>query len=246
MLSPQDWQPLEKVHRIYAARHNGPFRRGEHEWRFNTLEIPWQPISDIALWRNDAGIAEGYALYNQPHSGQDEGSVVVLEFVANSADAYKNLAAFFATHDIARKIILRGAADDALPLLFSETERLEVMSHYTVMLRVCDFERAMRLRPAARDDEVCEVKLRVEDTDAPWNAGVWQVGVAEGRSWAEPAQGDAELKIDARMLGPMYNGYLKPSTAASAGLLEVEDEDAVARADRVFAARQTPFFIDTF
>jgi predicted acetyltransferase len=246
MLSLTDWQSLNEVHSVYAERHNGPFRRTEQEWRFNTLEIPWQPISDIALWRNDAGHPEGYALYNQPHSGQHEGDVVVLELVATSADAYKNLATFLATHDMANKIVLRGAPDDALQLLFSDTERLEVGSHYTVMLRVCDFEGAMRLRPAARDDETCEVTMRVEDADAPWNAGLWHVGVAEGRSWAERSSREAELTVESRMLGPLYNGYMKPSTAASVGLIEASDEGALVRADRIFAARQKPFFIDTF
>ena len=114
------------------------------------------------------------------------------------------------------------------------------------MLRVCDFEGAMRLRPAARDDEDYEVTVSIDDTDAPWNAGVWRLGVAEGRSWAERRDGEAELKVEARMLGPLYNGYMQPSTAASAGLIEAEDDDALVRADRIFAARRAPFFIDTF
>ena len=101
------------------------------------------------------------------------------------------------------------------------------------MLRVCDFENAMRLRPAARDDEVCEVTVQIEDTDAPWNAGVWRIGVAEGRSWAERASGDAELMVEARMLGPLYNGYMKPSTAASAGLIEAPRRSPGARGPRL-------------
>jgi predicted acetyltransferase len=246
MLPLTDWVSLAEVHSVYAERHNGPLRRAEQEWRFNTLEIPWQPISDIALWRNDAGVPEGYALYNQPHSGPLEGEIVVIELVANSADAYKNFATFFATHDMANKIVMRGVEDGALQLLFSDTERLEISSRFTVMLRVCDFEGAMRLRPAARDDETAEVILRVEDTDAPWNAGVWKVGVAEGRSWAERTKGHAELTVEARMLGPLYNGYMKASTAASVGLIEASDEEALLRADRIFAARQMPHFIDTF
>ena len=48
------------------------------------------------------------------------------------------------------------------------------------------------------------------------------------------------------MLGPLYNGYMKASTAASVGLIEASDEEALLRADRIFAARQMPHFIDTF
>jgi predicted acetyltransferase len=114
------------------------------------------------------------------------------------------------------------------------------------MLRVCDFQNAMQRRPAARDDEACEVTVRIDDTDAPWNAGIWRVSVAEGRTWAERSDGDVELKLDGRMLGPIYNGYMRPSIAAAAGLIEAIDGSALGRADRVFAAREVPFFIDTF
>jgi predicted acetyltransferase len=246
MLKPVDWPKLDEVHRAYAERHNGPFLRDEAWWRYMTLELPWMPISDIVLWRNNAGEAEGYALYDQPHGGHNEGKLVVIEMVANSGDAYKNLALFFATHDMSREIVLRGASEDALPLLFGDGERLTVEQRYTVMLRICDFEGAMRLRPPAREDETCEVTLSIEDKDAPWNEGAWRVGVTEGKSWAERTASEAELTVTARMLGPLYNGYLPASTAASAGLIDASSEDALSRADRVFAVKRRPYFIDTF
>jgi predicted acetyltransferase len=246
MLRPKDWALLADVHNAFAERHNGPFRRDEHAWTLQTLEVPWNPISDIVLWRDETGVAQGYALYNQPTSGPKEGKVIVLELVALTGDAYKNLALFFATHDIAREIQIYAGPEDALPLLLADAERMEIRERFTVMLRVCDFENAMRLRPAARDDEASQVTVRIEDTDAPWNAGVWHIGVAEGRSWAERAPGDGELRVEARMLGPLYNGYMRPSVAAGAGLIDATDDDALLRADRVFAARQAPYFIDTF
>jgi predicted acetyltransferase len=246
MLTVSDWPLLAEVHAAFVERSNGPFRRSEHEWRWYRLEMPWDPISDIALWRDDAGVPQGYALYNQPSGGPEAGSVFVKELVALTGDAYKNLALFFATHDISREIRFAAGPHDVLPLLFADAERIEISERFTVMLRICDFEAAMRLRPAARDDETCEVTLRIDDTDAPWNAGVWRIGVAEGRTWAERTDGDGALAIEARMLGPLYNGYLKPSDAAAAGLIEASDDEAVVRADRIFAARQAPYFIDTF
>ena len=63
--------------------------------------------------------------------------------------------------------------------------------------------------------------------------GAGNVGGALGKSWAEKASSGAELTVPARMLGPLYNGYLSPSIAASAGLIDASDEDALTRADRV-------------
>jgi predicted acetyltransferase len=246
MLASKDWPLLNEVHNAYVERHNGPFRRTEREWTWYTLGLPWHPVSDIVLWRDEAGVAQGYALYNQPSSGADEGKVMLYELIALTGDAYKNLALFFATHDISREILFWASPEDALPLLFSDAERIEIRQRFTVMLRVCDFEGAMRVRPAARDDEAAEVTMRIEDSDAPWNEGVWRVGVAEGRSWAERGDGEGEITVEARMLGPLYNGYMKPSTAASAGLIEASSDEALVRADHIFAARQAPFFIDTF
>jgi predicted acetyltransferase len=246
MLTTKDWQQLDELHRAYATTQNGPFARDEVWWREMTLNLPWRPVSDVVLWRNDAGSPEGYALYNQPTSGPDQGKVLVYELIALSGDAYKNIAVFFATHDMSDEIRYWSGLDDAFPLLFSATERIEIRERFTAMLRVCDFEAAMRLRPAARDDETCEVLVRIDDKDAPWNAGVWRVSVAEGRSSAERTQLAPELTIPTRMLAPLYNGYMKPSIARAAGLIEASSPETLVRADRVFAATQSPHFIDTF
>ena len=161
MLKPEDWRELDRVLQRYGERHNGPFRRDQGWWQDMTLQLPWHPVSHIVLWRNDRDEAEGYALYNQPTGGPDEGKVMVNELVALSGDAYKNLALFFATHDISREIVVYGGPEDVLPLMFADAERIEIRERFTVMLRVCDFEAAMRLRPAARPDEAAEFTLRI-------------------------------------------------------------------------------------
>ena len=43
------------------------------------------------------------------------------------------------------EIVYSASPEDALPLLFADAERIEIRERFTVMLRVCDFEAAMRL-----------------------------------------------------------------------------------------------------
>jgi hypothetical protein len=68
----------------------------------------------------------------------------------------------------------------------------------------------------------------------------------KGKTWAEKARGEAELTLSSNVLAPLFNGYLAPQTAWSAGLLESTGDDALDRAGRIFAVRRPPFFIDHF
>jgi predicted acetyltransferase len=246
-LTQDDWQQLDRVYQVYAADNNGALRRTQGWWKHAVLDVPWRPVEDIVLWEDDAGEPRGYALYQQPVvPGHEPSAINVIELIATTPDAYLNLLTYFARHDIHKEISIFAAPDDPLPQLFGDTERLKLEQHYAVLLRVIDFEAAMAARPAARPEDAYEVTLRIEDVEASWNDGVWRCGVAEGRSWAKRADGAAELTLPARVLGPLFNGCMAPSTAARAGLLAAESEDALSRADRVFAARRVPYFPDQF
>ena len=70
--------------------------------------------------------------------------------------------------------------------------------------------------------------------------------VANGEAQVEKASGEADLTLSATVLAPVFNGYLSPSAAALAGLVRARDEDALARADAMFAALHPPFCMDGF
>ena len=62
----------------------------------------------------------------------------------------------------------------------------------------------------------------------------------------ERAQGEGEIRLDARVLAPVFDGYVTPSRAAGAGLLQADSEDALLRADALFAVTYPPFFPDNY
>jgi predicted acetyltransferase len=246
LLKSGDWQELDAVYQAYAEAHNGPFRRNEAWWRNYVLETPWRPIHDIVLWQDDAGTPQGYALYQQPSQSDRDNRVIVIEMLALTGDAYLNLLVYFGRHDIHREIVIWSSPDDPLPLHFSDAERLETKHSFAVMLRVVDFEAAMLARPPARVDETCEVVLRIEDESAPWNDGTWRTAITEGKTFVERTDAAAELSVTGRVLAPLFNGYLSPSTGQATGMLEATSAEALERADRVFAVRRRPYFIDQF
>ncbi|HEU0075959.1 MAG TPA: GNAT family N-acetyltransferase [Dehalococcoidia bacterium] len=248
-LKLEDWQTLEPIFQAYAASSNGPFNRSEIWWRSYVTEVPWRQGTDIVLWQNDAGDAEGYAIYQQPSTpGPDfpTTDVNVRELIATSRDAYLNLLGYFGRHDIHHEVTIASAPHDPILALFGDAEKLEVRQGFAVMLRIVDFEAAMRARPAARSDDTAELTVRLLDDSAPWNDGVWRLGVAEGKTWAERDTGEPEITLSARSLAPLFNGYLSPSIAAWSGLIEANSGDALERAARIFAVRCPPYFTDHF
>ena len=246
LLRPEAWRELEAVYAPFAARANGTFVRNERWWTSYVLGAEWRGIHDIVLWRDDTGAPQGYAVFLMPNTGEDANKVVVAELIALTGDAYANLVTYFGRYDLHSEIVIQASPHDTLPLHFMDTERLEITDRFSVMLRVNDFEAAMQARPAARPDESTEVSLHIDDRTAPWNTGTWRIGVAEGRTLVTRTSDHAELTVGDRILAPLFNGHLTPSLAYEAGLLTATDEDALERADRVFAVKRPPFFPDHF
>ena len=85
--------------------------------------------------------------------------------------------------------------------------------------------------------------------DHPYRRGV-ELGYPElrarGRTLVERTDAEPELTVDERILAPLFNGHLRPSTAYEAGLVGAAGDGALERADRVFAVKRTPYFPDHF
>jgi predicted acetyltransferase len=174
------------------------------------------------------------------------GRVSGLELTALTGDAYLNLLQYLASMDIFREVTLRAPSDDPLPLLFDDGERLEITQRSTVMLRVVDLKAALEARPTASASLTTELILQVEDTSAPWNHGTWRVLVKGGATSLAKVDSPGELSLEARMLGPLFAGYLSASAAARTGLLQASSPDALSRADEFFRTLSRPHFPDSY
>ncbi|MCH8327193.1 MAG: GNAT family N-acetyltransferase, partial [Candidatus Marinimicrobia bacterium] len=152
MLKPDDWALADRVYRRYSATRSGPLHRGEVWWREAVFAASQPTPSDVALWENGRGEAEGYIVYQQPAApdrGPDGARFFVRELVALTRDAYLNLILYILRHDLPPKITWEAPPDDPFLSLVADATKLKVVEQYDLLLRICDVEAALRMRPPA-------------------------------------------------------------------------------------------------
>jgi predicted acetyltransferase len=114
-------------------------------------------------------------------------------------------------------------------------------NHEPWMLRIVDAEAAVAARgygPLSAD-----VDLEIVDPQAPWNAGRWQLSVAEGKGSLTPG-GTGAVTVSSRGLAAVFTGYAGAAALTSAGLA-TGDPAALARLAAVFAGPM-PWMLDDF
>lgn len=247
MLTPDDWAQADRVYRAHASLRNGPIHRGEVWWREAIFATRRPEPVDVALWENGQGEAQGYVVYHQRTRPEGDMPIFwVREVVALTRDAYLNAMLYLTRHDLPKEITWHAPIDDPLMTLVEDPTKLRVQIEYDVMLRVCDVAGALSVRPPAYAEHSGSLTLRVSDASAPWNEGTWHIEVKDGATEVEPATGEPDISLSATTLAPIFNGYISPSAAALAGLVEARNEDALAAADALFATTHPPYCADGF
>ncbi|MEX0785452.1 MAG: GNAT family N-acetyltransferase [Dehalococcoidia bacterium] len=249
MLKPDDWSQADRVYRTHSAQRNMPLHRGEVWWKEAIFGASFPLPADVALWENDAGEAEGYVVYYQPTTNngeQDMPPFWIRELTALSTDAYLNLINYILRHDLPSKISWYAPVDDPFHSLVDDARQLTITHEYDLMVRIVDVEAALRMRAPANGGQSLALTLKLSDSSAPWNEGVWRVESADGAVNVEKAGGEPDLTLSTTTLAPIYNGFVSPTAAALAGRVEARNEDVLATADALFATLHPPYCADGF
>lgn len=247
MLQPDDWAQADRVYRLHSTRGNGPLHRAEVWWRQAIFggSQPWP--SDVALWEDGQGEPQGYVVYHQPTQRDPDTPVfLVRELVALTTDAYLNLIQYVLRHDLPPEITWVAPPYDPFRSLVDDATKLTVREWYDLMLRVCDVEAALKLRPPGNPERPLSLTLQVSDRSAPWNEGTWHVEVEDGAVGVEKTAGEPDLTLSATTLAPLFNGFISPTSAALAGRVTARNEEALAAGDAFFATLYPPFCADGF
>jgi predicted acetyltransferase len=250
-LTEEDWPRVAEIYRRFSEGRTGYLVRSERWWKeglfrrlYDEKRLPW----DVAVWQDGRGAAGGYVSYASIRDpGPMGGSKVWLrEFIALDRNAYAGLLRYVLSHDLADEINWYGPLDDPLALAVDDSERIKREYRDDFMLRVVDVEKAIAARPPGPGAPEGAFTIAISDASGPWNQGTWRIECTGGRLEAVRSGATAAIVTDAATFAALYDGFLKTTEAARAGLAEVGDRDAALLADRVLAVAYPPFASDFF
>ncbi|MGH2729224.1 MAG: GNAT family N-acetyltransferase, partial [Actinomycetota bacterium] len=230
----------------------GMYTRSDLWWEAHTLADPEHEREGggpmfRALWE-DGGRAEAYALY-RVHSewgfdGVPKGKVVVLEAIANSVAATREIWRFLFGIDLVTRIqAWIRPPDDPLFLMMAEPRRLRATLGDGLWLRIVDIIGALQGRTYARNGSIV---LDVKDAMCPWNEGRWRLEGGPSGASLTPASDPPELALDIRELGSAYLGGISFGRMLDAGRIDEVVAGAAARADALFAVDRAPWCPEIF
>jgi predicted acetyltransferase len=255
-VSNEDWPTVADIYQRFTAPRNGYLERSELWWKegiFHHMYDTKRRKRDVAVWADESGRPQGYVAYTaiSDHRPGPEipDKLLLHELVALQPDAHLGLLRYLLTHDLAGEITWHdGFIDDPIALALDDSYRVKREQQDGFMLRVVDVEKAVAARAPAFSAPDGAFTVHITDASCPWNQGAWRIQSGGGRLTATRHEGPADLNCDASTFAALYNGFLKPSEAARAGLAEAADPtgDSLSLADRILATNYPPVSSDFF
>jgi predicted acetyltransferase len=242
-----DWRLLAAIYDRWILDANGAVGRDESWWRWRRLRGYQRGPVHAAVWQPGGGPPASYMLYQGPtrEGHGNEQSLLVREITGLTPAATGALWQFAAHHDLVERLTWSGPVDDPLPALVADPRALTVTLEPSFMLRIVDLVPALTAR-ANPDPGPLRLRLSVHDDTAPWNTGIWLVEREDGITAVRRTEEAADLTTDIGTLAQLYNGLLTPAAALAAGLVEANDENAIAAAGRLFTVTRQPHCPDYF
>ncbi|MFF2568295.1 GNAT family N-acetyltransferase [Streptomyces sp. NPDC058084] len=239
------------LHRRLAAQRAGVTDRTARLWDVGTGNAhhaePWtEPF--YALYRNDAGEAEGYVAYTSDDKWSDTKQPVntasVRDLVAVTPAAERALWRYVCSVDwITRVRTGYRAPDDLLPLLLPDPRAAQVVTHADMLwLRILDVPKVLEPRTYATEGTLV---LDVRD-GAGFAGGRFRLDASPGGGAVTPADASPDLVLDVADLATLVLGDESAVRLAALGRAEEAVPGAAARADLLLRTSQRPWSMDIF
>ena len=242
------YDQIKDVYARFVADRMGYLHRAGALWQLGPLEEREAdgPVH-IALSHGASG-PDGYAVYTLREGGRDHPArsqeIVVRDLAWLSPGAYRSLWMFFKRHDLVGRVRWSNApSDDPAIEYFLEPRMLDARDGEGFWLRLVDVATALRGRGWTTDGDV-SITVR-DDSLAPWNTGNYRLTVSDGVADVTSCTGVADIQLSVKALASLYAGRRSARELFAWGLLD-GDEDAVLRADALFATRHAPHCPDHF
>jgi predicted acetyltransferase len=238
---------LDTIYRAALRGRFGPLARDADWWRQRVLRDYYNPAGQpahVAIWRDDAGNGRSYLIYDLDKEA-GERTLNCWEIVAMDPTARAQLFAYMAGHqDQVTRVRFRAPIDAPVNMLLPDPLECAVEPHF--MLRILDVPAALA-QYAFPPDLAGAFTLAVHDDWIAANNAAFHVELAGGSAHVTrlPADTQAGLSLDIRVLAQIYSRAVRPRSAAAFGMLTVADRSHLASAERAFAGLP-PFVSDFF
>lgn len=241
----QAWTVLEPIYQVCRTRRAGMHARSQAWWYFQALNIRKNARGGannklVAIAQID-GQDAAYAIYGLSEGewsgGRPDNIVKVMEVAGVDAAAEAAMWRYLCSHDLVATVEApRRPVDDTLPLLLSNSRRVQRRISDALHVRVIDVASALRHRSYA---DSAGFTMEVVDDLFPANDGTWQVEVApEGVSVQAVDATSVDLRMPITTLGAFYMGDLSLRRLAAAGMVEVVNPAVVSSIDAAFRAEE--------
>lgn len=212
-----DWAAIRRCGDVAASRMHGPAVRPDDRWQ-QLRETTYHYVLDAP-----GGGVEAYVLFNhRTEPGDWQYTLSVTDWAALSARGLEGVVGLVGRHGtLGKAATFRGAVPDTWSMLVAEQD-VEQTGRLWWMARGLDLPAAIGARgfpPGLRGSAT----LTVDDPLLGHARGPWRLEVDGGRGVLEPA-GEAQVRLDARAVGPLVTGFRTPSALALAGLVDGPDE----------------------
>jgi predicted acetyltransferase len=241
---------LPDVYRAYQAGQPGEIGRTDFRWDVDLgiLQSPGRPrwAGVIAVHRDDAGVADGYAMYHGEEKWEEgipDNVLVLDELHATSEAAELELWRYLCSIDLVATVKAATRREHE-PLVWhvddARAARVKEIGEF-LWVRLYDVPAALSARAYERsDDLVIEVVDRLADGKGP-AAGRYRLDAGPDGATCRPSRAKADLELPVAALGAAYLGGTRLADAIRTFGAVERTPGALARADALFRTADEPW-----
>lgn len=204
LLPGDDMSELKALYERYARRYDYAFLRVDAQFEPLLEKDPTKDLQYIYLWRDDAGVAQGYAVCKTQVDSPHEKTMNLLEMVYLTPEALHGLLAFFRNFGGHGKFTWKANPDAQLKQLLPEPCVVETLYGNDGMMRVVNVEKALSMLPASPVDGRFTVQV-LDEQIAPNNA-TFAVECRGGELAVSRVNEEADLVLPVHALAPLVLG----------------------------------------
>jgi predicted acetyltransferase len=245
----ESYDAIKEIYRQFVAHRSLYLHRSKLLWQANALrEVEAEGPVHVAVCRDGDGNPNGYAIYTLREGKVDHPArsqeLRIRDMAWLNIDACRALWSFLGRHDLVGRMVWESApADDPAIELFAEPRMLRMQDREGAYFRIVDAQAALESRGYDSDGEI--LIGMTADREAPWNDGTYRLTVSGGEADVQRVDGTPEVTFTIKSLASAFSGFRRVRQLCNWGLAD-GSEQAIDRADALFATRHAPHSPDHF